>query len=99
MRKKWVESIGFYSIDPYIPDSTTAAVIVKRLVAVLPRNEIGALRRLVDDALQLDGAADPIEFLRRRDPPVVVDCDEGNCRITCAYAPRANTIVRTLFLL
>lgn len=66
----------------HLPDATSTGIIVERAGAVLPRNVIGSMRCPVDDALQLDGASDPVEFLRRRDSPVVVDCDERYC---CAH--------------
>lgn len=46
---------------------------------MLPHNVTGSVRNFINNTLQLDGAADAIEFLRRRDAPVVVDGDEWHC--------------------
>lgn len=69
----------------YLPDATATGVIVERPHAMLPRNVIGTMGRTVDDALQFDGAANAVEFLRRRDSPVVVDCDERHCGTGAAF--------------
>lgn len=66
--------------DGGLPDPTTAGVVVQRTDAVLPGYVIGTVRRPVDNALQLNGTADAVEFLGRRDPSVIVDCDERNCK-------------------
>lgn len=63
-----------------LPDPSTTGVVVQRTDAVLPGYVIGPVRRSVDNALKLNGAANAVEFLGRRDPSVVVNCDERNCK-------------------